>query len=63
MVPVHSPAVSLLRNVSFCSAVPWAWIADMAPWVRPGYMPQEVLLEPIISLSTRPSDCGKPWPP
>jgi hypothetical protein len=47
----------------FLLGVPWAWIADIAPWVRPGYMPQEVLLEPTISLITNPSELGRPWPP
>ncbi|MNP56148.1 hypothetical protein D3C76_1508510 [compost metagenome] len=35
----------------------------MAPWVSPGYMPQDVLLEPTISLMTSPSELGRPWPP
>ncbi|MCY1515102.1 hypothetical protein D9M68_496780 [compost metagenome] len=35
----------------------------MAPWVRPGYMAQEVFAALTISASIRPMECGRPWPP
>ena len=63
MVPSHSLAISLGRYLACCSGEPLARMDEMAPVVRPGYIPKAWLAEAMNSSKTKPSTCGSPCPP
>src|SRR3546814_3279919 len=50
MVPDQRPCAMFGRKVRFCASLPCISRALQAPWVRPGYMPKERLVEQISSV-------------
>ena len=63
MVPVHSPATILGRNIDFCSGLPCTSNAAVAPMVRPPYIENAMLAEHWNSETVCVSVTGRPWPP
>ena len=60
MVPVHSPEISLGRNIAFCRSVPCACSASMAAGVRVGHRAKAMLAALTISNTASSSALGRP---
>ena len=63
IVPVHSPETSFGKNLSFCSWLPWKFIAEIAPALKPGAKPKAKLAVPRISKVPPDNVIGIPPPP
>jgi hypothetical protein len=63
IVPDQSPLIMCGKYVCFCSSVACSRMHAIAPFVRPGYMQNELLADASISEHTSWSDAGSPCPP
>ena len=63
IVPLHSPELIFVMYFSFSSSLACSASVLMAPMLRPGYMPQDQLAEPISSEVTNLTEGGSPMPP